>query len=547
VRFKYTPTSVKVGAFLAFLGLATLALMLGVWLWRRYVGGDEAGSDAQRVARNSVAPIVLQLFNKLVDMAFIMLALRILGPQGAGQYYFVVNIIVYTDVFINFGLNTYLQREIARARSEGRRYLGNAVTMRLVLSTVAGPLLLTFVLLWPLFTQLLVSLGWAETAETLGANQVWALALFALGLVPANVAAALTALFQANERMEHPAAITVVSTLVKAALGTAALLLGWGIVGLGGVSIVTNGVTLAILLALTARLFFVPHLALEPSLQREMRRESWPLMINNLLAMGFFKADVILLKAMQGDIVLGLYSSVAYKLVDAINIVPTSFTFALFPLMSRYAHASREAMGRAYHLAVRLLVLVALPLAMALTLLAYPIAAIIGGSGYMPDSAIALQWMIWSIPLGFVNSVTHYVLIALGRQRQLMACFVVGLGFNVVANVLAIPVWGYRASAVIHIFSEGVLLIAFYVLLRRDLRVPWARLLWRPAVAGALMGLAGGLLYGVNVLLATVVALGVYAMALWALGIAREPDMEVVRELIPGLGRLRGMESSRDA
>jgi O-antigen/teichoic acid export membrane protein len=380
-------------------------------------------------------------------------------------------------------------------------------------------------------------------------------------LVPANVAAALTAVFQANERMEHPAAITVVSTLVKAALGTAALLLGWGIVGLGGVSIVTNLVTLAILGVLTARLFFVPRLGLERGLSREIRRErwremgreSWPLMVNNLLSMGFFKADVILLKAMQGDIVLGLYSSVAYKLIDAINIVPTSFTFALFPLMSRYAHEarsathSRTAMTRAYLLAVRLLVWVSLPLAMALTLLAYPIGRLIGGSGYMPDSAIALQLMIWSIPVGFINSVTHYTLIALGRQRPLTLTFVIGLGFNVLANVLAIPVWGYRASAVIHVFSELVLLIAFLVLLRRDLPpVPWLRLLWRPLSAGALMGAAGGLLYRVNVLLATVFALAVYAGALWALGIAREPDLEVVRELIPW-ERVRGWLPKRAA
>ena len=548
VRFKYTPTSVKVGFFLSFLGGATLALLLGIWWWRRTVRRDAECSDARRVARNSVAPIVLQLFNKLVDMAFIMLALRILGPQGAGQYYFVVSIIVYTDVFINFGLNTYLQREISRAQEEGNRYLGNAVLLRLALSAVAAPLLLLFVLLWPLFTQALAALGGAAAADALSAAQVWALALFAIGLVPANVAAALTALFQANECMEHPAAITVVSTLVKAALGTAALLLGWGIAGLGGVSIVTNLITVAILLVLTVRMFFVPRLALDRSLQREMRRESWPLMVNNLLSMGFFKADVILLKAMQGDLVLGLYSSVAYKLIDAINIVPTSFTFALFPLISRYAHESREAMSRAYRLAVRLLVLVALPLAMALTLLAYPIANVIGGSGYMPDSAIALQLMIWSIPLGFINSVTHYVLIALGRQRQLMGTFVVGLGFNVVANVLAIPVWGYRASAVIHLFSELVLLIAFLVLLRRDLPpAPWARLLWRPVVAGALMGAVGGLLYGMNLLLATVAALGVYAVGLWVLGIAREPDMEVVSELIPGLERLRGLVPARDA
>lgn len=546
VRFKYTPTSVKVGFFLTFLGGMVLALMLAMWLWRRFVGGEARGSDAQRVARNSVAPIGLQLFNKAIDTAFMMLALRILNPEGAGQYYFVVNIVVYTDIFINFGLNTYLQREIARAREQGNRYLGTAILFRLGLCIAAAPLLLFFVLLWPSFTRLLAALGWASSAQGLGPNQVWALALFAIGLIPANVAAALTALFQANERMEHPAAITVISTIVKSGLGTAALLAGWGIVGLGGVSILTNLVTVVILLVLTRRLFFVPRCTFDRALQRQMWRESWPLMVNNLLSMGFFKADVILLKAMRGDIVLGLYSSVAYKLIDAINIIPSSFTFALFPLMSRYADTSREAMHRAYRLAVRLLVIVALPLALVLTTLAYPLASIIGGSGYMPDSAIALQLMIWSIPLGFVNSVTHYVLIALGRQRPLMATFAIGLAFNVIANVIYVPIWSYRASAVIHVLSELVLLVAFYVLMRRDLPpVPWASMLWRPAVAGAFMGLAGWLLYDVSALLATAAALAVYVLALWALRITNEPDIEIVRELLPGSGRLRGLVPAR--
>ena len=197
-------------------------------------------------------------------------------------------------------------------------------------------------------------------------------------------------------------------------------------------------------------------------------------------------------------------------------------------------------MYRTYLLAVRLLVLVALPLALVLTVLAYPLSTLIGGSGYMPDSAIALQLMIWSIPLGFVNSVTHYLLIALGRQRPLMITFAVGLAFNITANVVCIPIWSYRASAVIHILSELVLLAAFYVLLRRDLpAVGWPALLWRPAVAGALMGASGWLLYDVNKVLATVVALGVYAAALWALGIARESDMEIVIQLLPKAGWLR--------
>jgi O-antigen/teichoic acid export membrane protein len=538
VRYKYTPLSVKVGFFASFLGGTILALMLIAWGWRRAIGSREQDTDAGRVARNSVAPIVLQLFNKAIDMAFAMLALRILAPERHGQYYFVINIVMYSDVFINFGLNIWLQREIAKAREAGRQLLGNAVLLRLALCLVAAPLLFLFVVLWPAFARLFVHLGWTSNPQSLAANQVWALALFAIGLIPTNVAAALTALFQAHERMEVPAAITVVSTIIKAGLGTGALLAGWGIVGLGGVSIATNLVTVGILLVLTVRTFWVPRLTLDRGLQRTMFIESWPLMVNNLLSMAFFKADVILLKAIEGDLALGLYSSVAYKIIDAINIVPISFTVALFPLMSRYADTSRDSMHRAYRLAVRMLVIVALPLALALTVLADPLSTIIGGSGYMPDSAIALQLMIWSIPLGFINSVTHYVLIALGRQRALTITFAVGVAFTVLANAIGIPVWGYRASAAIHIFSELVLLTAFYLLLRRDLApVAWAKLLWRPALAGALMGAAGWLLYDVNKLLAALVALGVYAAALWASGIAREPDMRVVRDLVPRLRR----------
>jgi len=521
VRFKYTPLSVKVGLFLTFLSVMVMALMLAMWIWRRYIGGEQEG--AALVAKNSLAPIILQLFNKAIDTAFAMLMLRILAPAGAGQYYFIVNVIVYTDIFLNFGLNIWLQREAAKAKAMGGRYLGDVLLLRVALCLVAAPLLALFVL------------GWGQIGRPLDTAQVWALTLFAVGLVPANVAAALTALFQAYERMEVPALITVLSTVIKATLGTATLLLGWSLVGLGGVSIVTNMVTVLILGLLAAQMGLVPQFRFDPDVHGRMLRESWPLMLNNLLSMAFFKVDVLLLEAMKGSLVQGLYSSVAYKLIDAINIVPSSFTFALFPLMSRYAESSKEAMHRAYRLAVRLLVWVSLPLALMLTTLALPIANLVGGSGYIPDSAIALQLMIWSIPFGFINSVTHYLLIALGRQRELTWTFVIGVGFNVAANALLIPRWSYRASALIHIASELVLLIAFYVLMRRDLPpVPWIALLWRPALAGALMGIVGGVLYGVNVWLATAVALAVYGGALWALGTFADPDLALVWQMRPG-------------
>ncbi|NJM41694.1 MAG: oligosaccharide flippase family protein [Anaerolineae bacterium] len=68
-------------------------------------------------------------------------------------------------------------------------------------------------------------------------------------------------------------------------------------------------------------------------------RESFPLMLNHLLATLFFKVDVPLLKALrgrEGDLVVGWYST-AYKFVDAFNIIPAFFTQSLFPAMARQA------------------------------------------------------------------------------------------------------------------------------------------------------------------------------------------------------------------
>jgi O-antigen/teichoic acid export membrane protein len=254
-----------------------------------------------------------------------------------------------------------------------------------------------------------------------------------------------------------------------------------------------------------------------------MAVESFPLMLNHLMATLFFRVDIFLMEGLRnrrgidGNVLVGWYSW-AYKGIDALNIIPAFFTFAIFPVMSRQAHGDRPALSATYHLAIKLLVVLALPAAMVMTLLARPFIAILGGSAFLPDSAIALQIMAWSIPIGWINSITNYVLIAVDQQRFLTRAFVVGLTFNLVANLIFIPLYDYRAAAIITIFSELVLLVAFYVGIRRHLApVPWWSQLWRPALAGAAMVSVGLALWPTNGFLALLMSLGVYALTLFIL------------------------------
>jgi O-antigen/teichoic acid export membrane protein len=403
-------------------------------------------------------------------MAFAMLMLRILGPVDAGQFALAIVVIGWFDILTNFGLNTLVTRDVAKDPEHANRYLSNTILLRLGLWLVAIPLLFGF-------------FGLRRLTKPLEPATMLAIGLFGLGLLPSNISASFSAIFNAYERMEIPASVTTLTTLFKVVFGTVVLVVGAGYVGLAAVSILVNLITMGVLYVLLRRRLFRPRYEFDGAFQRRMFRDSYPLMINLLLATLFFKVSMLLLEWLVPEPrVLGWYGA-AYKYVDAVQVIPAYFTMAIFPLMSRYASDDRDALFRAYRLAVKLLLIVALPLSFAAWALAQPLLAILAGSQYLPQAADVLKVMIWYMPFGFINSVTQYVLIALDRQRFLTRAFAIGLVFNVVANMLLIPRFGYMAAAYVAVASELALLIPFGLGVRRYLtRIPWVSWVWKPAL-----------------------------------------------------------------
>ena len=110
-------------------------------------------------------------------------------------------------------------------------------------------------------------------------------------------------------------------------------------------------------------------------------------MLDYLLATVFWRIDVWILKPLAGDLSVGLYS-VGIKYLDGLNIIPSVFTLAIFPLMSRYAKRDGNNLLRSYILSLRLLIMISLPLAMVITCLATPLVSIVGGAQIFECAAI---------------------------------------------------------------------------------------------------------------------------------------------------------------
>ncbi|TVR20250.1 MAG: hypothetical protein EA396_10900 [Anaerolineaceae bacterium] len=528
VRFIYSPTSFQVGAFASAIGGASALFLLGLWLWGLLVGAGKADArDVSLVARNSIAPIALNLFNRGIDFAFALVMLRILGPEDAGIYYYAIVVFVWFDIFTNFGLDVFVIREVSRERLRALFYLLNSSYLRLFLMVLCVPVLIGF-----------LAIRQATIEPALTNEALMAIGLLYIGLAPASISKGLTGIFYAFQKAEYPAAVTTITTINKAVLGVIALLLGYGIVGLAAVSIVVNLITVSILGVAAWRLMRRESVSSAPrqpdsGLLRQMTGQSWPLMLNHFLATIFFQIDVVILEALRGARIVGQYS-VAYRWLLALNVIPAFFTQALLPVMSRQWREDHDALRRTYTLGVKILVALAIPLAVAFTFLAEFLTLFLGGAAFMPAGAIALQIMIWSIPFGWMNSLTQYALIAVDLQRMITRAFVVAVTFNIVTNLIFIPRYGYQAAAVTTILSEIVLLLPFAVLMQSALgRLRWLDMVWRPVVAGAAMGAVIAVLWASAPVAALLMGGAVYLGLLWRLRPLNAAEWGMLAPVLP--------------
>ncbi len=534
LRLVYSPRSFQLGAFFTLTGAALLFFLAGVAVWRHWSARPIAASGTLRLARNSLAPILLNLFNRSIDFLFAAFLLRVITPEEAGLYRTATILFVIFEIFTNFGLNTLLTREAARFPNQQRKLLGHTTALRLALFALAS-----------LPMTALIVLRLLGIPEPLDPRGAWVLALLYLGLLPGTISAGLTALFYARERAEYPATIASLASMNKVLLGALLIVLGAGIVGLAALSILTNLLTLLALLY-GARAWLRLGAGgidwrIDWLLLRRLAGESWPLMLNHFLAQIFFQIDILLIEIIHGTRMVAQYD-IGYKWLLAVNVIPSFYTMALLPRLSRYAKRHRELLQGSYLLSIKLLVAIALFLAVWMTLAAEPLTAILGGTQYLPAGAVAIQLLAWSMPIGWVNSLTQYTLIALNQQRRVTGAFLLATSFNIIINLIFIPHYGFQAAALSTIASEAALLTPFLWALRREL-LPlklsdfW-RNLWQPALAGGMTFAGGWLLWQSGWSAPALILTPIAYFALWlSLRPLSEAEWRRLRPLLPA--RLR--------
>ncbi|CAN5643947.1 flippase [soil metagenome] len=482
---------------------------------------DDEADVLRRILRNSSLPIASQFFVRGVDLLVALAVLRLLGPSGNGEYALAVIIWFYVKTISDFGLGLYATREISRdAGRSGSITGGTALFRLLVLPLTIAPVA--------------IYLGARWSAGTMSAEVLVAVAILLLSIVPGSLGEAINAALNGVERMDIAAGINVGINLVRAPFAVVLAATSLGITGIAIAALVATLISAASYIIAYSRLKLT---RIEFRIDRDqistLGRESAPLLVNALLLTLFFRFDVFIVEAFKGAEAVGLYDA-AFKPINLLVIIPAYATLAVFPLMSRRA-GDTEGLARANRLTSYMLVTLAWLIVVATVALARPAIQLLAGDAFLPESATMLRILVFFAPLSFLNGVFQYVLIAQGRQRDIVPVFGAAVLFNIIGNALLVPWYGAYAASVLTVLTELVIFLAFVVVARsapvviHDPRT--LRRLARPTMTG-LASVAVVLPFLDRPLLAVLLGGASFVVLGLLLGVIGEEEREIGRRLL---------------
>jgi O-antigen/teichoic acid export membrane protein len=388
-----------------------------------------------------------QLSRGLVRLFFVLVVARELSPKQFGVYALLLAIVEMLAVASGSGYGDYLTREAAKDSRVGWG-LGSQLTwLRLACAIPFAGVGLG--LLWLLGYPRLV---------------IAAAAWLSLSLAPRSVSEAVQGVLRGIG--QYLACLVVEMVFDLALVGGGVLLMLQG----GGLHVAIATEVFAATAAAVASAFFVFVFRTNERIRMNAKQLLEKSAIFNIYAFVgnlYDRLDVVLLSKLAGGYATGVYS-VAYRPLSTIQLVPYGVLYSLLPALSRNAGGVEE--RRRLERAMGFLLSAAFAVVFATMVFAGPAVRLLLGERYA-ESAVALKILIWAVILRYVNYALNVRLLAGGHERVFVATSLVCLGINVFGNLVLIPIYSWRAAAVITIVTEIALLAQNMYWLRRTVGV----------------------------------------------------------------------------
>ncbi len=374
---------------------------------------------AKSVARNTSVMFFQHIITTASSVLLLIFVPRHLGPVGYGRLYLAMSIAGIFQIFVNFGNNYLITKEVAREPLQTGQILVDAWALRSILATVSmGTMILFGVLMgYPAEVQILLVVN-------------------GMGLYAAGAYSSIYACFQGREAMGYTSIGAIAEKVLVSIAAIAAIMLGGRAITVATVIVLGVVLDVAIMTGYSRRLVTkLPRVNWKNAFRQI--KDGMPYFLFSIFGVIYYRIDTVMLSKMAPEEVVGWYGG-AYRLFDSFNF-PYILTTAVYPVLSRLWKGDGDVHRRTTQKSLEIVILIGIPVSIAAIAFARPLIGIFYGLTAFAPSVILFQILLAGVLFLYVDMVLGTTLLSVDRQKPLVYVSLLAIPFNIGLNLMLIP------------------------------------------------------------------------------------------------------------
>ena len=398
-------------------------------------------SLADRIASGFKVTMAARIIHAATNGLLLLVLTRyLLEPDQYGLLYFAISVVGIAELFGTLGVpnataryvNEYSERDETQVRYILRWSLAIILSVAVTVSLV-------------------VSLAGAELARVLGRPAVApVLTVGGLYIGGRSLFGYLKSVFQAFNRVDYSAAVTVINSTTRLVVTTGLVVAGYGVTG------AMAGYVVAFLVAVAAGLVALytqfyrklpPTDQPESDLRSRIARYSVPTAATRASVVVDSKLDTVLVGVLATPVAVGFYT-LARQIADLCIAPASSLGFTITPTLGEQSAAENPGVaGRIYLESLRNVLLLYVPAAAGLFIVAEPAVTYVVGAEYL-GAVVLIQLYAFFVVVRAIHKITGSALDYLGLARVRAIARAASAAGNVLLNLVLIPPLGALGAGI---------------------------------------------------------------------------------------------------
>lgn len=409
------------------------------------------------ILRNFGYLTVGRLLGDAFAFMFLVVLARVYGNEGVGHYGFALALTSVLVVLADFGLHNRSVKDISRDRAQFTAYYGRRVALRLMLCGAAFALLAMVVA---------ADLRWFR------GELRWVIALIGTYQILLSLIDGIYVTFVAHEDMRSCAILEFSLRSTTSLLAIAIALMDGSLIWTVASLPVVTAIHVALGWRYAVKRFGSLRITINVREARDILRGAVPYALHSLLGQFATRTTIVFVGLLMGAAPAGLFNA-AYRVVFLMLMLPTMAGLAVFPVASRLHASAPQEFVRLCRSALGLAVLVSMPMAVGMWLIAPRLVHVLYGQDFGASVEI-LQWLSGMIVLVFLRMLLEYLLVACERQKDVTIVHLVVTGASLIAHYALIEAFGLVGAAGAMLTLEALLVLSMGTMLIR--RIGWPRI-----------------------------------------------------------------------